>query len=184
MARPSSFKPEYAERVCDFGDYERLGACAALTRLSERPDVPGFKSESEYRAWFVREAVAPIVNHMYAGAAVLRVTTETALGGTGLRLDVLAALDDGRSVGFELKARNPRNPQNGRYELVQGIGQALLYQDVLRALRGAHSQVHLVSDHVHEAVAELMMRHGLMVGLIEANQDRVVCMAALPVGLN
>lgn len=168
---------EAPKRVCDFRDYERLGAGSALSLLADKASAGMFASEADYRRWFVREALEPLLAHLRGGMAVRDVRIERSLGGTGLRLDVEAVLTDGSSVGFELKATNRKNPQTARYALVQGVGQALLYQDLLSAFRGRRTPVFLVSDVVYEPVAELLLRHGLMVGLVEANPTRIVCFA-------
>lgn len=159
----------------DFGDREDLERGAALDLLSGQR-LPSFASERDYREWFVVEALPDLIPHLTGGVPLMSFEVEQKLPGGSARIDVIARSVTGDVFGFELKAANRKNPQTARYALMQGIGQALLYQDCLSVRHGRFVPVSLVSDIVFPDVASLMLRHGLMVGLIEANAERIVCM--------
>jgi hypothetical protein len=157
---------------CDFGEMEHLTLAGARGMLAVTA-VPYLRGERAYRDWFVTEALIPLLAHAYPDLSVVGIETEKRLNGCDLRIDVLARMDDRRSVGFELKAVNSKNPQTARYRLMQGVGQALLYHDVLSAHGPA--DVFLVGDVLHPEVLAVCVRHGLPIGVAEANSERIVC---------
>jgi len=63
-----------------------------------------------------------------------------------------------------------------------GVGQALLYEDLLYESYGDKARVFLVSDSITVRVAALVMRHNYLINLIEANQNDVVCIAREEIG--
>lgn len=158
----------------NFVGREDISAAQALAMMRDRRS-PGFNSEAEYSEWFVHEALPDLMRHI-TGCEMSRFAKEHRLQGGAARIDVIARAENGFQVGFELKAANRKNPQTARYALVSGIGQAMLYQDLLSVVNGTHVPVYLVSDIVVDDVAALLLRHGLLIGVIEANRDRVISM--------
>ena len=165
MTRPT-------KRTTEFYGREDLAAADALAMLGPARRA-SFSSEMEYRDWFVREAMHDLVPQI-TGSPVRSYAVEAKVGAR-LRIDVLAVDARGVRVGFEAKCANLKNPQTARHHLIQGIGQTLLYHDALSAQFDSFVPVYLVSDIVPAEVAALMMRHALPIGVVEANEERIVC---------
>lgn len=164
---------------CDFGDRRNLEP-AQLFPLLRRSEYELFESEAAYRRWFVSECLDPIISNLYVDDGLLSYRTEIQIPSTTSRIDILATLKSGRQVGFELKARNKKAPHVGKHEIVLGVGQAWLYQDMLTARFGRFVPVFLVCDAASKEVAGLIYRHGNFIGLIEANPANIFCMAHSP----
>ena len=147
----------------------------ALGVLRQDSGPVEFGGENAYRQWFVAEALELLFEEL-TGEVLDSFQVERRLP-SGVRIDVLAKGRGGAVRGFELKARNRKNPQTAEHALLQGVGQALLYQDILMARFGSAAAMYLVSDAVSERVAGVLLRHGIFVGLVEANTDHILCIS-------
>ena len=135
--------------------------------------TPQFNNEREYTEWFISEPLKFFIPHVSNGAELADVQTEKRLG--RLRIDVLATATNGDVFGFELKAQNKRSPQVHAYSVASGIGQALLYQDILCEMYKCNVTVFLTSDQLTSRVAGIVARRDYFIGLLQANKAGSIC---------
>lgn len=162
---------------CDFGDLRSLDPQQLFAVLHKSKYEP-FQSEAHYRTWFIDEALIPILSLFWPGRSITKIWRERQLPHGNCRIDVLVILEGGKIIGFELKSRNKKAPQTGTHSAILGIGQALLYQDILTAFHQRFVPVFLVADAVSKEVAGVIWRHGLRIGLIEANPRNIFTVSA------
>jgi len=165
----------------DRNDANTLTPLEALETIKNN-DHELFPNEHEYRTWFIDNVLERLSPHIASGGMVDEIWQEKLVFGSRLRIDVLATTDNGYVLGFELKSVNPRYRQNHAREILGGVGQVLLYEDVLREQYGNKARVFLVSDSVTERAARLIMRHDYLINLVEANQKTITCIAREEIG--
>jgi hypothetical protein len=128
-----------------------------------------FKSEKAYAEWFIEEPLKMFIPYVADGARLLWAEREYKLSHSGMRIDVFAIAENKQVFGFELKTQNKRSPQTHTHQVVLGVGQALLYQDIIRERFGQNATVYLTSDKITSRVAGIIMRHNHFIGLLQSN---------------
>ena len=167
---------EYETVEDDRSDINRLTPLEALEAIKHN-EHGLFLNEREYQEWFVNNVLERLAPYIADEGMITTIWQDKTVVGSRLRIDVLAETDNGYTLGFELKSVNPRYVQTHACAVMKGVGQTLLYEDLLCQSYGDRARVFLVSDKITERVARLVMRHDYLINLIEANQKTVTCIA-------
>lgn len=90
-----------------------------------------------------------------------------------IRPDILVRHEDGSMTVFEVKKINGKTPATSGHEQVAGIGQLLLYGNVLSALINAPVRLALIDNKINYRTFCCFGQYKLPITLLELQKDRL-----------
>lgn len=87
--------------------------------------------------------------------------------------DIVVAHKDGTVTVLEIKKWNKKYPSTATFNQAQGVGQCLLYQNVVQAYTGKPTRVIMVDEKIHSRTLLVFSGNDLSISLMEVQGNHV-----------